>query len=181
MKKTNEARIESPKSNRDPITGEPGSHPVGTGLGSAGGAASGAAIGAAVGGPVGAVVGGVVGAVAGGAAGHAMGEAIDPTVEAAYWRSAYATRPYYQADRKFEDYEPAYRQGWENAASAEPGHTFEEIESELERTWPSSRGTSRMEWSQAREAARDSWERARNRKLTGSEDTTAPTRIPGRK
>ena len=30
--------------NEDPITGEPGSHPVGTGLGAAGGAAAGAAL-----------------------------------------------------------------------------------------------------------------------------------------
>ena len=45
---------DSNPANRDPLTEEPGSHPVGTGLGSAGGAAAGVAIGAAVGGPVGA-------------------------------------------------------------------------------------------------------------------------------
>lgn len=57
--------------NRDPITNEPGAHPVGTGLGAAvGGAAAGAATGA-FGGPVGAAIGGVVGAVAGGLAGKA--------------------------------------------------------------------------------------------------------------
>lgn len=181
MKKTAETRVENAKSNRDPITGEPGSHPVGTGLGSAGGAASGAAIGAVVGGPVGAVVGGVVGAVAGGAAGHAMGEAIDPTVETSYWRSTYATRPYYRADQKFEDYEPAYRQGWESAASAEPGRSFEDVESDLERTWPSYRGSSRVDWSDAREAARDSWERVRGRSLVSSQSTTAPSRTSGRR
>ena len=38
-------------SNLDPITGEPGAHPVGTGVGATGGALTGAAIGA-VGGPV---------------------------------------------------------------------------------------------------------------------------------
>ncbi len=41
--------------NADPITGEPGAHPVGTGLGAVGGAATGATVGA-LGGPVGAVV-----------------------------------------------------------------------------------------------------------------------------
>ncbi|MEO8053735.1 MAG: hypothetical protein ABI768_01180 [Acidobacteriota bacterium] len=158
---TSATHLETADANRDPITGEPGSHPVGTGLGSAGGAAGGAAIGAVVAGPVGAVVGGVVGALAGGAAGHAMGEAIDPTVEAAYWRSAYAKKPYYRADRKFEDYEPAYRQGWESAATAEPGRKFEDVESDLERTWPSYRGSSRVDWSDARKAAQDSWERVR--------------------
>ncbi len=52
--------------NRDPITGAPGAHPLGTGIGAAaGGIAAGAAIGA-VAGPVGALAGAVVGAVAGG-------------------------------------------------------------------------------------------------------------------
>ena len=35
--------------NPDPITGEPGSHPVGTGLGAGGGALAGAAIGSVAG------------------------------------------------------------------------------------------------------------------------------------
>lgn len=71
---------DSNPANRDPLTGEPGSHPIGTGIGSAGGAAAGAAIGGAVGGPAGALVGGAVGAVAGGATGHAVGEGANPTV-----------------------------------------------------------------------------------------------------
>jgi len=53
---------------RDPITGEPGAHPIGTGLGAAGGAAAGAAAGAAVGipgGPVGMAVAGANCAVLG--------------------------------------------------------------------------------------------------------------------
>jgi len=66
--------------NPDPITGAPGSHPIGTAVGSAGGAAAGAAIGA-VGGPVGAIVGGVAGAVVGAVAGHKAGEAKDPTTD----------------------------------------------------------------------------------------------------
>ncbi|NJL23055.1 MAG: hypothetical protein HC895_23115, partial [Leptolyngbyaceae cyanobacterium SM1_3_5] len=36
-------------SNPDPITGEPGAHPVGTGIGAAGAGAAGAAIGGVVG------------------------------------------------------------------------------------------------------------------------------------
>lgn len=64
--------------NRDPITGEPASHPVGTGVGAASGGAAGAALGMA-GGPVGAGVGAAVGAVAGAAAGHATGEHFNPT------------------------------------------------------------------------------------------------------
>ena len=66
--------------NPDLITGEPGSHPIGTGVGAAGGAAAGAAIGTAVGGPVGTVVGGIIGAVTGGLAGKDVAENLDPTL-----------------------------------------------------------------------------------------------------
>ena len=106
--------------NPDPITGTPGSHPVGTGLGSAGGAAAGVVAGAAVGGPVGAVIGGAIGAIAGGAAGHAIGEAIDPTVEEAYWRDNYLARPYVDRSLAYDNYAPAYRYGWESRAG-QPG------------------------------------------------------------
>lgn len=65
--------------NRDPITGEPRSHPIGTGVGAAaGGAAAGAATGT-VAGPVGTGVGAAVGAVAGGIAGKATAEKFNPT------------------------------------------------------------------------------------------------------
>jgi hypothetical protein len=46
--------------NPDPITGEPGSHPIGTGLGAGGGALAGAAIGS-VAGPLGTAAGAVIG------------------------------------------------------------------------------------------------------------------------
>ncbi|MBD0341003.1 MAG: hypothetical protein ICV61_08960, partial [Microcoleus sp. Co-bin12] len=48
--------VHEPDANLDPISGEKGAHPVGTGIGAASAGATGAAIGGAVGGPVGAVV-----------------------------------------------------------------------------------------------------------------------------
>ena len=96
--------------NRDPITDEPGAHPVGTGIGATGGAVAGAAAGT-VGGPVGAAVGGVVGAVVGGLAGKAAAEAVNPTAEEAHWRENYTREPYYEQGRSFDDYGPAYRLG----------------------------------------------------------------------
>ena len=73
--------------NQDPITGEPGSHPVGTGVGAvaggAAGAAAGAATGAAVGtagaGPIGTGIGAAVGAIVGGLAGKGTAEGLNPT------------------------------------------------------------------------------------------------------
>lgn len=89
--------VKGADANLDPISGETGAHPVGTGIGAASAGAAGAAIGGAVGGPVGAVVGAVVGAFSGGLAGKGVAEAIDPTVEDAYWRDNYNSRPYADA------------------------------------------------------------------------------------
>src|SRR5688572_27210787 len=107
--------IDRNDANRDPITGTPGAHPVGTGIGAAAAGATGAAIGGAVGGPVGAVAGAVIGSVAGGLGGKAAGEAVNPTAEDAYWRDEYKNRPYARdSEYAYEDYGPAYRHGWEN-------------------------------------------------------------------
>ncbi len=68
--------------NLDPITGAPGAHPVGVGLGAAvGGIAAGAAAGTVIAGPLGTAVGAAVGAIAGGLGGKAVAEHFDPTVE----------------------------------------------------------------------------------------------------
>jgi hypothetical protein len=147
--------------NQDPLTGEPGAHPVGTGIGAvAAGAAAGAA-GGAVAGPAGAVAGAVVGAVAGGYAGKEAAEAIDPTVEDAYWRSHYTTRPYYEKSVAYDEYQPAYRYGWETRSRYQ-NRPFNEVESELERGWESAKENSKLAWSHARNAARDAWDRIDN-------------------
>jgi uncharacterized protein (TIGR02271 family) len=64
--------------NRDPITHEPGAHPVGTGAGAAAGGVAGAAAGS-VAGPVGTGVGAAAGAVIGGLGGKAAAEKFNPT------------------------------------------------------------------------------------------------------
>jgi hypothetical protein len=146
--------------NRDPISGAPGSHPVGVGVGGVlGGAAAGAAAGTVLG-PIGTLIGAAVGVVVGGAAGKGVAERIDPTVETEYWRNEYKNRPYVDASKDFDrDYATAYGFGLQ-AREVEPGRRWEEREAELEREWPSKRGESTLEWAQAREAARDSWDRA---------------------
>lgn len=152
----------APGSNPDPMTNEPGSHPLGTGVGAAGGAVAGAAVGAVVGGPVGAVVGGAIGAVTGAATGHAAGEAVNPTVEEGYWRENYKNRPYFKQGQGYSDYQPAYRYGWESAGRGDyAGKRFEDIESELERGWSKARGGVSTAWTDAREATRDAWNRVR--------------------
>ena len=98
-------------SNPDPITGEPGSHPLGTGIGSASGAATGAAIGA-IGGPVGSLIGGAIGAVTGGLIGKGVEEHYDPTVEDAYWKANHGSQSYAQTSgQPYENYQSAYTTG----------------------------------------------------------------------
>ena len=154
--------------NRDPITGAPGSHPVGTAVGAASGAATGVVVGAAVGGPVGAVVGGAVGAVAGGAAGHAGAEAINPTAEDAYWAENYSKAGYVDRNRPYTDYQSAYRYGWESRA-AHPNRGWEDVENDLEQGWDRAKSGSKLAWHEAKDATRDAWHRV-ERALPGDAD-----------
>jgi len=146
--------------NRDPITGAPGSHPVGVGVGGlAGGAAAGALAGTAFG-PIGTLVGTAAGVAIGAAAGKGVAERIDPTGETEYWRNEYANRPYADSSRDFDrDYSAAYGYGLQ-ARENRAGRTWDESEAELQREWNSVRGASTLEWDQARPAVRDSWDRA---------------------
>lgn len=144
--------------NRDPITGAPGSHPVGTGIGAAlGGAAAGAAAGTVVG-PAGTIVGAAVGAIVGGLAGKGVAEAIDPTLEDAYWRDHYSDRTYVEHGANYDDYGPAYGLGTDGVVR-NPGRTFDEAEPDLSRRWTAGSGTSTLTWDRARHAARDAWDR----------------------
>ena len=153
---------ERDKLNLDPITHAPGSHPLGTGVGATAAAATGAAIGAVVGGPVGFAVGGAIGAVTGGLAGHGVGEKVNPTVEDAYWRDNYSTRPYATADRDYSVYQPAYRYGWESREQ-HAGRKWDDVEKELDAGWSRRQGTAGLGWDDARPAVRDAWDRVGER------------------
>jgi hypothetical protein len=147
--------------NRDPLSGAPGSHPVGTGVGAAaGGIAAGAAVGTTAG-PVGTLVGAALGAVAGGLAGKGIAELVDRTDEDAYWQQNYSNRPYHDAAWSYGDYSPAYQYAY-NRYDAFGGRPFEEVEPELARDWDQYRGSSRLTWERAKEATRDAWNRLGN-------------------
>jgi hypothetical protein len=150
------------RDHRDPLTGAPGAHPLGVGVGAAaGGLATGAAVGS-VAGPVGTMVGAAVGAIAGGLIGKGAAEMVDPTVEEAYWRDHYATRPYVADDRTYEDYAPAYRYGVDSY-NRHYRRGYLEAETELAQGWDSAKGESRLGWDDARDAVRDAWDRASDR------------------
>lgn len=155
---------ETPKEgepNRDPISGKPGSHPVGTGIGAAaGGIAAGAAAGS-VAGPVGTAVGAAIGAVAGGLAGKGIAEMVDPTVEEEYWRDTYRGEPYYAEGRDYDFYAPAYRAGYEGRVKYH-GRSFDEVEDELAEEYTRFQGND-MTWEEVRPATRAAWDRVDRR------------------
>lgn len=76
--------------NRDPLSGAPGSHPLGTAVGAALGGVAGWAVAAGYG-PLGAAFAAIAGALAGAAAGRAAAERMNPTAEDAVWRNAFLT------------------------------------------------------------------------------------------
>jgi len=144
--------------NRDPLSGEPGAHPVGTGIGAAGAGAMGAAIGGVVGGPIGAVVGTVIGSVAGGLMGKGAAEAVNPTEEDTYWQNNYASRPYVEPDTGYDAYQPAYNTGYEGFNRyAETEKTYDEIEPELQNHYEQNYASSGVPWEKAKHAARDAY------------------------
>jgi phage tail tape-measure protein len=153
--------------NEDPISGEAGAHPVGTGIGAAlGGAATGAVVGMA-GGPVGTVIGAIAGGVAGGLAGKAVAESYDPTVETSYWKDEYRNRPYYNSKYSYEHYEPAYRAGWESYDAGTKAD-WQAREAAAREQWENEGGHTHMTWEEARNASQDAYDRVQTSNLKKS-------------
>ncbi|RZA20285.1 MAG: hypothetical protein EOP93_06395 [Lysobacteraceae bacterium] len=145
--------------NRDPLSGTPGAHPVGVGVGGAGGAVAGAAIGSLLG-PIGTLIGGAIGTVAGAAAGKGVAERIDPTGEADYWRTEYAARPYYNSAYTYDDYGPAYSYG-NDVRAQYAGRTWDSsLESDVRQGWEAAKANSRLKWEEAKDAVRDAFDRS---------------------
>lgn len=148
-------------SNPDPITGESGAHPVGTGVGAASAGAVATAVGAAVGGPIGAVVGAVAGAIGGGLIGKGVAEQVNPTFEDEYWRTNYSTRPYAKKEYNYDDYSPAYRTGYEGYSNyGGRGMSYDEAEPHLRDDYERQSKKQRLAWEMAKYATRDAWDRA---------------------
>ncbi|MDQ6624773.1 MAG: hypothetical protein M3Y69_01345 [Verrucomicrobiota bacterium] len=147
-----------PKTNPDPLTGEPGSHPIGTGVGTTGGGLTGAAIGAVVAGPIGAAIGAVVGGVAGAYSGHSVAEAVNPTVEETFWRENHGSQDWAREGHTYDQYAPAYRTGYEGVTKY-AGKSYEQIEADLAVDYQKHDPTSALPWDRARPAVKAAWHR----------------------
>ena len=130
-------------------------HSIGEGTGAGAGAIAGAAIGSAAG-PVGTLVGAVAGAIGGAKAGGAIAEAVNPTTYNEHFQRSYDSADYYVADRDWNDYEPAYKYGYDTYGQYR-GQRFEDVEADLERNWEATKANSRLAWNDAKGAVRDGW------------------------
>ena len=160
MSDPNTPTTSSHDSNPDPITGEPGAHPIGVGAGAASAGAAGAAIGA-VGGPVGVVAGAVIGAVAGGLAGKSVAESIDPTNEDGYWQAHHGSQ-IYANHGSYERYSTAYRTGYEGVGRHGLDKSYNDVEDDLKSTYEKSKETAGLSWEHAKHATRAAFDRARD-------------------
>lgn len=161
-----------PAKNPDPITGEPGSHPVGTGVGAGSAGLAGAAIGTAVGGPVGGAIGLVAGAVAGAYGGRGVAEAVNPTQEEAYWRENHTSQPF-ATTGDYEQFQPGYRTGYQGFAK-HAGRNYDDVETDLAKDYEQETGGTGLPWDQARHATRAAW--ARLQESPGEQNTTRGVR-----
>jgi hypothetical protein len=135
---------------------------VGEAAGGVGGVLAGAAAGSVVG-PVGTIIGGIVGAMGGWWTGRAVAEAATAITseDETFYRKHYETSGTSLADKRFEDVRPAYYVG--HLATRNPdykGRSFEEIEPDLRRGWPTDKkyGT----WDSMRAFAREGYTRGRS-------------------
>ena len=143
--------------NADPITDEPGAHPIEAGIGAAAAGAAGGLAAGAVGGPVAAVVGVAVGAVAGGFAGKTVGEMIDPTTDDDWLRKHFKSRPYVEKGDEYERFRSAYRYG----ALIESRHGdagLDLTDEKLRQEWEAAEEND-MPWSRACDAVKDGYDR----------------------
>lgn len=84
----------------------------------------------------------------------------NPTVEDAYWREHYASRPYVRAGAAYDEYQPAYRFGW-GGCSRYGELNWAQAEPQLHEDWRRAGGESRLAWEKASPAVRDAWARLR--------------------
>jgi hypothetical protein len=103
----------------------------------------------------------VAGVIIGGLAGKGAAEAVNPTLEDAYWRDNYGSQPWVERSYTYEDYQPAFRSGYEGySRHSSSGKSYEDIEPEMRRDWDRVKGKSRLDWERARMASHAAWKRA---------------------
>jgi hypothetical protein len=85
------------------------------------------------------------------------GQWVYPENEAAYWREQHAKQPYGK-DYSYEQFEHAYRTGYESFMKY-PGQKFNEVEDSIAKEYESEKPGSALPWDTVRPAVNTVWER----------------------
>lgn len=99
---------------------------------------------------------------------HRNQNPVDVAAERDYWRSRFDKEGYYEAGRTFDDYESAYRTGYEGR-NRYADRDFQQVEGDLKRDWETVKGNSQLGWEKAKNAVRAAWDRV-ERALPGDAD-----------
>ena len=85
-----------------------------------------------------------------------------------WWRSEFSSRPY-AAGYTYEEFEPAYRYGYESGVH-HMGRSWNEVESDLRTGWDkfTGKGPGGHAWENVKDAVKDAWHR-----VTGQHDLNA--------
>ena len=86
----------------------------------------------------------------------------DWTSDRSWWQQNFMNRPYASADRRFEDYEPGYRFGYESA-NRYHGRKWNDIETNLRTDWDSFEGKGNSTWENMKDSVRDAWDKVTGR------------------
>ena len=81
----------------------------------------------------------------------------DWNLDQAWWRENFRNRPYVTADRRFEDYEPGYRFGYQSL-SRYRGKNWNDVESNLSSDWQHFEGRGQSTWENVKDSVRDAWD-----------------------
>lgn len=82
-----------------------------------------------------------------------------PATENNYWKTQYENESYYEAGRKFDDYEGAYRTGYEGY-DRYGDQGFDQVENQLKSDYERTKGNSQLAWNKAKNAVKAAWHRA---------------------
>lgn len=99
---------------------------------------------------------------------HLSHTVLDANAEHAYWRDQFSNEPYYDDAFGFDDYEHAYRAGYEGHGR-HGGPSFDQVEQQVQAEWERSKGESRLTWDKAKHAAKAAWHRV-ERAMPGDAD-----------
>ena len=87
----------------------------------------------------------------------------DWNLDERWWRENFRNRPYVTADRRFEDYAPAYRFGYD-AANRYRGKNWNDVEFNLSTDWEKYEGRGDSTWEKVKDSVRDAWDNLTGRR-----------------